>query len=613
MTQAENNRITHRQLYRQICLVFTGPLLLCAFGRDRLTGSMGIAGTLAAMAILCFYIIFLIRLTPQYDELGKNKNRFLSFNIGLCFLSYILLTAAYLLSVLAEIVPVSLLEGVSGRWITGFTALACSMGTGKGLQRRGRMAEVSAGLLLASVFLMMLLSLGQVRADYFRELGSSEISFSGFLQSMYLYLCAFSGIGLLPFALGEVEKQGSSKRPILLGLLTVGAILLGMQLLLPAVFGMKRLMSEPYPILPLLAGANLPGNVLARFDVLWIGFVLYGMLFSLGSLFHYGTQVLRNLFLPEQRMEPVVHWTPLPLALLSWLLSFLPVGGYEVTEYYPEFLAYFFVPVLLLIQGFLLLRPVRKGRFVRAAASVCIFGFLALIAGCTGMDPEKRLFALAIGMDRVDDAYVITYGMPKLPQATGQGSPQEDESTLLSFSGKTFGETEEAYNRSQEKYLDLGHLQVLLLGKGIVENQDWDLVLDYLKHRSMVGENVYVFYAEDPEEILGWQGTSGTSVGEYLAGILENRTDSHGTPGVTLRQVYHQYEKDGSLVKLPEVRLEGNSLNIYGDGTVLSQTEPPRLTAWWGTLYPQFCFQEEEGEAEDPEIAFWLAKVLDWW
>lgn len=43
-------------------------------------------------------------------------------------------------------------------------------------------------------------------------------------------------------------------------------------------------------MLPLLDGADLPGNVLARFDVIWMGFLVFGLLFSLGSLFHYGNQ-----------------------------------------------------------------------------------------------------------------------------------------------------------------------------------------------------------------------------------------------------------------------------------------------------------------------------------
>lgn len=49
----------------------------------------------------------------------------------------------------------------------------------------------------------------------------------------------------------------------------------------------------------------------------------------------------------------------------------------------------------------------------------------------------------------------------------------------------------------------------------------------------------------------------------------------------------------------------------------------PSYLAWWGTLYPQFCFSkipelsaEERAGRESSDrhvkISFWLAKALDW-
>ena len=35
------------------------------------------------------------------------------------------------------------------------------------------------------------------------------------------------------------------------------------------------------------------------------------------------------------------------------------------------------------------------------------------------------------------------------------------------------------------------------------------------------------------------------------------------------------------------------------------------LTAWWGTLYPKFCFSETSSGSE-VKISFWLAKVMGW-
>lgn len=43
-------------------------------------------------------------------------------------------------------------------------------------------------------------------------------------------------------------------------------------------------------------------------------------------------------------------------------------------------------------------------------------------------------------------------------------------------------------------------------------------------------------------------------------------------------------------------------------------------TAWWGTMYPEFCFSDslngetgsDGAENNRPRISFWLAKALDW-
>ena len=139
---------------------------------------------------------------------------------------------------------------------------------------------------MVGILLMMVLCLGQTRVDYLQEMFETErVSGSGVIQSSYLFLCGFSGIGLLPFIMRDVEKRGSAGKTIIASVLTVGGIFAGVLILLPAVFGWRRFLTETYPILPLLAGADLPGNVLARFDVLWMGFLLYGLLFAMGKSF----------------------------------------------------------------------------------------------------------------------------------------------------------------------------------------------------------------------------------------------------------------------------------------------------------------------------------------
>lgn len=44
------------------------------------------------------------------------------------------------------------------------------------------------------------------------------------------------------------------------------------------------------------------------------------------------------------------------------------------------------------------------------------------------------------------------------------------------------------------------------------------------------------------------------------------------------------------------------------------EKEPEQMTAWWGTLYPKFCFSDipEGEEGKNIKISFWLARVLNW-
>lgn len=85
MRFAENNRISHRQLFRQIILVFPAPFLLCLFKNGAMLGISAMAGTAAAAVVLSFYVIWLIRLTPVYGELSKRTGSFTVRFIGLFF------------------------------------------------------------------------------------------------------------------------------------------------------------------------------------------------------------------------------------------------------------------------------------------------------------------------------------------------------------------------------------------------------------------------------------------------------------------------------------------------------------------------------------------------
>lgn len=560
MRFAENNRISHRQLFRQIILVFPAPFLLCLFQGGSMIGKSAVAGTVTAAVILLFYVIWLIRLGPAYSEMAKTAGNIAVRFVGLFFLAYVILSAAFLADLMAQVVPSSLISGISGKYLSLLAVAACSIGTHRGMQRRGRIAEVSGGIFLAGIILLMILSAGQGKTEYFLEVWNGENSrFSGeeWMGSTWRLLSAFSGVGLLPFALDKVEKQGSARKPLISGLLTVCGVVLGMQILLPAVFGRERLFAEVYPILPLLDGAALPGNVLARFDVIWMGFLVFGLFFSMGSLFHYGNQIAAGTKFGTGR-----YWIP----AAGWILSVYNWNGYGIRDYYGSYLGYVFVPGLLVIQ--LLLSMGNRGhRRKKVAAAALLLAVCLTGTGCAAVEPEKRIYPLALGAGALENGFILKYAMPDMNVTTGQEKPDEDPVSVLTIAGANFNEIEKIYNRSQEKYPDLGHLQVVILDENMLTEENRAAFIHYLKQEEHVGEDVYVFRTHMFSEVFGWKGAQQSSVGEYLQGIQENRTSGQQKKGVTLREVYHQFYKDGTLPWLPSVWVDGNLLEVdYGNG-----------------------------------------------
>ncbi len=551
MDYADNNRISHRQLYRQMVLAFLAPTLLCLPGRGQILGAAGIIGTMLAGVFLILYSFFLRRLVPWYSDPVKMLGPIAGRLTGLFFLSYVILANGYLLSLTGKLVPSVLVTGIPGTVIIFFTVFICSFGTCKGMQRRGRMAEVSGGVLLGGILLLLLLCMVQIRIAYLKEM---PVLFSGqdTLKSFYGVLCAFSGIALLPFMLRDVEKRSTVGKTVVVGILTLAGLLAGILFLLPAVLGWDRLQQESYPVLPLLAGADLPGNVLARFDVLWMGFLLYSLLFAVGSLFHYGHQILIRSHMGKGRW-----W--LPAAVFA--AAVINTDGKGIEAVFGSYLGYVFVPGLILIQGGMLLNR-KKKRQKKVIGCLCV-AFLLFPSGCAAIEPEKRMYPLALGVNTSEEGFSLIYGTPDLPKATGQEKEEEEkESSVLSVTGRDYVQIREKYDQSQEKYLDMSHIQVILMGNQLVESGRWTEFLTYLDQDPFVGENVYVFQTENPSAVLAWD-SGGTSIGEYLTGLLENRLPDQQKKGMTLRQVYHQWYKNGTLPALPAILLENEEIRVY--------------------------------------------------
>lgn len=89
-----------------------------------------------------------------------------------------------------------------------------------------------------------------------------------------------------------------------------------------------------------------------------------------------------------------------------------------------------------------------------------------------------------------------------------------------------------------------------------------EALLQYLKEEPFVGENIYVFQTENAEELLAWRNKEGTSLGEYVMGIMKNRVSGQQKNGVTLRELFYQAAKEEALPILSDIIMEEQGVRI---------------------------------------------------
>lgn len=209
-----------------------------------------------------------------------------------------------------------------------------------------------------------------------------------------------------------------------------------------------------------------------------------------------------------------------------------------------------------------------KSCIVSAIITILIPG----LSGCQIIEPEKRAFPLVVGIDWQQGEYRIYLGMAQLAVSTGQGKEgredqQGDEEGALLLTGTSQEEIMEIYNKTQELYLDPGHVQAVIFGNGILrEKEQMVHVLEKMETEVSLGNSAYVFGTEDMKTVMGINGNQVESLGKYLSGIYENRTeDIHP---ITLSQMYRELHNQGKILQIPEITMDGGELIIEkNDGT----------------------------------------------
>ncbi|MGI6094866.1 MAG: GerAB/ArcD/ProY family transporter [Lachnospiraceae bacterium] len=337
---AKNQKISHSQLYCQIVLTCVGIYLLCIPGWESMLGRCGILGLGIALIVFLFCSIFLVRISYVFTSMQKYFGVWGSIVVSLFYLVFLLHSGIFLLLRMEEIIRHYLVNGVASWIIEILTILVCYMGSAKGLQRRGRLAQACVPVLLAALCLMFFLGIFQTEPRYLAV--HAPLSFETLSKGSYGMFCAFVPLFLLPVTLKQVEKPYSTIGTVFVAVTTLAGILAAAMLLLQGTFGLYGTRAHTYPMIDLMAGVGLPGGFMERMDVFWIIFVVFSLLFALGSTFFYCGEVLDRIGGKQVSF--------LTMAVV-WIGTVILKGQENALWWYGEMLRYVYIPVFLLISA----------------------------------------------------------------------------------------------------------------------------------------------------------------------------------------------------------------------------------------------------------------------
>lgn len=538
---ADNARISHRQLFRQIVLGLIGIYTLAIPVFQEVSGRQGILCLLTAMAVYLLFCIYFIRIKTVMQNPRRYMGKILGSVFVFLYMSWLWLMGVYLLLMTARITDRFLIEG-SVYWIVIVLAgIVTYLGSHQGLERRGRMAEVCFPVFLFILAGMLCLGILRMKSYYLGELG--DLTLQGWLKGSYQVFCAFLPFTFLPVALGNVKKPGETGKVMRGALFLVTGILMLCLLLLQGSFGIGGYEHSRYPMVEFMAGIRIPGDFLERVDIFWVAAVMFSMLFALGGVFFYNHELLVRTDM--EKGAPFLATGVVAAALICEKAQVSPELFWEIT-------GWFYGPLFLLLLIYAGFAGKKKSVFVKGAA---ILLCMLPLSGC-GVSLENRAFPLSMSADYKDGSFELIYGIPGLGEITGQGKNQEEQPQAISYQGATPKEAEEAFNRNQKNYLDMGHMKIILLGKDLLENEDALFeFLNYLEEKPSVAGNIYVFSCEDVKALMSFDTQGGESVGDYLTGILENNLEGKPKNTVTLQDLYNRWHRKEQLPQLLEAEL----------------------------------------------------------
>ena len=229
----------------------------------------------------------------------------------------------------------------------------------------------------------------------------------------------------------------------------------------------------------------------------------------------------------------------------------------------------------------------------KAIYLACLWMFL--ICGCESVELEQRSFPLAVGIDLQnteakekkknqdsgieDRDLIVSFDFPDLAQVSEKGKTT-DTPMGLSLEGVDMYHVEKSYENNTNRVLDYNHMNAIVLGKNIFEDQRQlrSLLLAWEQREASARNTNLLIGSESAAEILSLTKETQGSMGKYLEEMLESQKDFKQNKIATIGDLMNQWHNQDELLLIPVLTEQGNRPVITKYAAVLNFSYRGMLT-----------------------------------
>lgn len=176
------------------------------------------------------------------------------------------------------------------------------------------------------------------------------------------------------------------------------------------------------------------------------------------------------------------------------------------------------------------------------------------------LEPERRVYPLAMGFDINEGGYKVYYDLPELSVYTGESKPMEESERIWYFEGADHGEIAAQIARGKKQTPDMGHVQAIILSRDLIQEQEkYETVLTSFVQEPMLGSSAYVFVTDQIEKVMSVGAKQTDSLGTYLVDIMDKTGE---TKPILLQDLYNAYYNQEEQLTLPVVLVNQDKILV---------------------------------------------------